>query len=120
MSICTEGVLVYLDDILIYTNMIEEHTWLVCKVLQKLLHAKLFEKLSKCEFRQTELDYLGYQFSWDAVEMDPKKVRAVLEWQAPGTRKQLQSLQISIGNLFYPLLRWHYPSQAFFIPRILG
>lgn len=45
-----QGVLVYLDDILIYTKTMEEHTQLVRQVLEKLLVAKLYIKLSKCEF----------------------------------------------------------------------
>lgn len=55
------GVLVY--NILIYTTTIAEHTWLVWQVLQKLLVENLYMKLSKCKFRQTQLDYLGYRIS---------------------------------------------------------
>ncbi|XP_039197259.1 malonyl-CoA-acyl carrier protein transacylase, mitochondrial isoform X1 [Crotalus tigris] len=73
------GVLVYLDDILIYTTTLEEHVHLVRQVLRKLLDACLFVKLSKCEFHRARLDYLGYRISGDGVEMDPHKVRAVLE-----------------------------------------
>lgn len=93
------GVLVYLDDILIYTNTMEEHTHLVRQVLKKLLKAKLFVKLLKCEFHHTKLDYLGYRISQDGVKMDPKKVKAVLEWQAPGKRKQLQSF-LGFANFY--------------------
>lgn len=54
-----QGVLVYLDDILIYTKTMEEHINLVHQALMKLLTAKLYVKISKCEFHRTELDYLG-------------------------------------------------------------
>lgn len=93
------GVLVYLVDILICTNTMEEHTWLVRRVLQKLLAAKLFIKLSKCEFHRKELDYLGYCISSEGVEKDPRKVKAVLKWQAPKTRKQLQSF-LGFANFY--------------------
>lgn len=83
------GVLVYLEDILIYTQTMEDQTHLVCQVLEKLLAATLFVKLSKCKFHKITIDYLGYQISTRGVEMDPCKVQAVLDWQASWTRKQL-------------------------------
>lgn len=68
------GVLVYLDDILIYTKDMKEHTHLVHQVLQRLLDAKLFIKVSKCKFHKTEIDYLGYWILAKGAEMDPQKV----------------------------------------------
>ncbi|XP_013918991.1 PREDICTED: symplekin [Thamnophis sirtalis] len=67
------GVLIYLDDILIFSETLEEHVKLVQKVLKKVLAAKLYAKLSKCEFHKTSLDYLGYRISNKGVEMDPGK-----------------------------------------------
>ncbi|XP_039215403.1 uncharacterized protein LOC120315311 [Crotalus tigris] len=93
------GVLVYLDDILIYTTTKDEHINLVRQVLQKLLDAQLYVKLSKCEFHQERLDYLGYRISRHGVEMDPSKVQAVLDWQAPKTRRQLQSF-LGFANFY--------------------
>ncbi|XP_039213407.1 uncharacterized protein LOC120314410 [Crotalus tigris] len=93
------GILVYLDDILIYTTTMEEHVALVRKGLEKLLEAKLYVKLSKCEFHRTRLDYLGYRISVAGVEMDPLKVKAVLDWQAPTTRRQLQSF-LGFANFY--------------------
>lgn len=93
------GVLVYLDDILIYTNTMEEHILLVRKVLEKLLAAKLFIKVSKCEFHRTELDYLGYQILRKGLCMDSKKVAAVMEWQALEMRKQVQNF-LGFANFY--------------------
>lgn len=93
------GVLVYLDNILIYTKTMEEHVHLVRSVLTKLLNARLFVKLSKCEFHRTQLDYLGYHISNKGIEMDPKKVKTVLEWQASTTRRQLQSF-LGFANFY--------------------
>ncbi|KAK9397281.1 hypothetical protein NXF25_020642 [Crotalus adamanteus] len=84
------GVLVYLDDILIYSQTLEEHVQLVRTVLRKLLDANLYCKLLKCEFHKTRIDYLGFRVSAIGIEMDPSKVHSVLEWQAPRTRHQLQ------------------------------
>ncbi|XP_058041925.1 uncharacterized protein LOC131199783 [Ahaetulla prasina] len=94
-----KGVLVYLDDILIYTETMEEHIKLVRAVLKKLLSAELYCKLSKCDFHQTKIDYLGYRISADGLEMDPGKVKAVLEWAPPRTRKQLQSF-LGFANFY--------------------
>lgn len=69
----------YLNDILIYTTTMEELTRLVKQVLKNVLVAKLYMKLSKCEFLWTHLDYLGYRISNTGVEMDPYKVQAGLE-----------------------------------------
>ncbi|KAK9395798.1 hypothetical protein NXF25_019159 [Crotalus adamanteus] len=93
------GVLVYLDDILIYSKTMEEHIRLVREVLHKLLQAQLFVKLSKCEFHKTRIEYLGYKISASGIEMDPAKVKAVLEWQVPRTRRQLQSF-LGFANFY--------------------
>lgn len=53
-----KGVLVYLDDILIYTETMTEHVKLVLTVLKKLCTAQLYAKHSKCEFHKDKIDYL--------------------------------------------------------------
>lgn len=80
------------DDILIYTQTLDEHVHLVRQVLGKLLAVDLCIKLSKCEFHKTQLDYLGFRTSLEGMKKDPSKGKAVLGWQAPKTHKQLQSL----------------------------
>ncbi|XP_054825903.1 uncharacterized protein LOC129323394 [Eublepharis macularius] len=60
---------------------------------------KLPIKLSKCEFHKKELDYLGYRISEQGLKMDPAKVKAVEDWQAPTTRKQLQSF-LGFANFY--------------------
>lgn len=67
-------VLVYMNDILIYTETMEEHVRLVRVVLEKLQAAQLYAKLSKCEFHKTKLDYVGYHIYHKRVEMEPEKV----------------------------------------------
>lgn len=52
-------------------------------MLKKLLDAKLYATLSKCEFHKTSLDYLGYRVSCNGVEVDLGKVKSILDWQAP-------------------------------------
>lgn len=86
-----KGVLAYLEDMLIYTETKAEHVKLVRAVLQKLRAAKLYAKLSKCEFH--------YCISPEGIKMDPEKVRAMLEWVLPHTRKQLQSF-LGFANVY--------------------
>lgn len=69
----------YLDDILVYTDTMEEHVKLVQVVLKKLHKAQLYANLSKHEFHKTKLDYLGYWLSQEGVEMDPENICAILE-----------------------------------------
>ncbi|XP_015282283.1 PREDICTED: RNA-directed DNA polymerase homolog, partial [Gekko japonicus] len=67
------GVLVYLDDILLYSPNLPSHVKLVREVLNTLHKHKLFAKLSKCEFHKTHIDFLGYHISSAGLEMDPGK-----------------------------------------------
>lgn len=74
-----KGMLVYIDDLLIYTETMAEHVKLVRVGLKKLRAAQLCAKLSKCEFHQSKIQYLGYHISHEGIEMDPEKVKVVLE-----------------------------------------
>ncbi|XP_048338343.1 uncharacterized protein LOC125424948 [Sphaerodactylus townsendi] len=94
-----KGVVVYLDDVLIYSQNLEEHEQLVRSVLQRLLDHSLYAKLSKCCFHQSSIDYLGYRISPEGLEMDPAKVAAVVDWPAPTTRKELQSF-LGFANFY--------------------
>jgi hypothetical protein len=69
----------YLNDILIYSKTREEHEEHVCKVLQRLREAGLYAKLSKCEFFVTKTKFLSLIVGRDRFEMDPEKVRTILE-----------------------------------------
>ena len=91
-ELINEGkVLVYLDDILIFTKDLDEHRRLVKRVLAKLEEHKLFLKPEKCDFEKTEVEYLGVIISEDSVRMDPVKVKGIMEWPEPKTVKEVQS-----------------------------
>ena len=91
----------YLDDILIYSETLEEHQAHVKKVLEALSKVGLHLKPEKCEFHKMEVKYLGLMISADGVKMDPKKVRAVVEW---GSTKNLHDLHAFLG--FSNFYRW--------------
>jgi len=77
-NLMAEGiVVVYLDDILIFTKMEEEHAQAVRRVLQVLKENKLFLRLEKCEFYKQRIKYLGLVISENKVSMDPVKVAEV-------------------------------------------
>ena len=70
----TGKVLVYIDDILIFTNNLDKHRKLVCQVLSILSANKLYLKPEKCEFEKQQIEFLGLIVSKGKVEMDPIKV----------------------------------------------
>ena len=91
-TIIVEGiVVVYLDNILIFTKMEEEHERAVQRVLEILAEHKLFLRPEKCEFYQKQIEYLGLVISENKVAMDPVKVARVHEWPAPENRTDVQA-----------------------------
>lgn len=84
-------VIVYLDNILIFTNSIEEHRTITRKVLQILKDNNLFLKPEKCKFEKTKIEYLGMVISYNHVAMDPVKVAGVKEWPKPTKVKEVQA-----------------------------
>jgi hypothetical protein len=84
-------VVAYLDDILVYSETLEDHIQHVKKVLEKLRIAKLLLKPEKCEFHKEELKFLGYIVGRHGIRMDPAKVEAVLSWPTPKTVKEVQA-----------------------------
>ncbi|CEL52812.1 hypothetical protein RSOLAG1IB_11157 [Rhizoctonia solani AG-1 IB] len=85
------SVIIYLDDILIFSRNLEEHKAHVKEVLQRLMNMQLFCKGSKCKFHQTTMEYLGIIVSDKGFSLDKLKIQAVQEWPTPTTVKQVQS-----------------------------
>ena len=80
-TLIAEGiVVVYLDDILIFTKTEEEHEWVVWRVLEVLTEHKLFLHLEKCEFYRKQIEYLRLVILENKVEMDSVKVAGVHDW----------------------------------------
>jgi len=71
-------VIVYLDDILIFSKTWEEHLNHVKKTLDVLKREKLYVKLSKCEFRKTSFNYLGHIVGGHKLNIDPSKVAVIV------------------------------------------
>ena len=73
-------VLVFLDDILIYSRTKEEHLRHIKAVLDRLRSEKFFGRLPKCDFFRTEVEYLGFDVGKDGIKPSLSKVKAILDW----------------------------------------
>ena len=79
----------YLDDIIIFSKMPEEHIKRLRGVFEKQSAAELRLKPSKCEFFKSQITYLGHIVSKDGIETDPKKFTAIKEWPVPKTMTEV-------------------------------
>ncbi|GBG74574.1 hypothetical protein CBR_g18983 [Chara braunii] len=90
-DILEEYILVYLDDILVYSRTLEYHIRHLRDVLQRLRKHGFYAKLSKCRFAQRKVDFLGHHVSDQGLHMDDAKITAIAEWPVPTSAKQLRS-----------------------------
>jgi hypothetical protein len=99
-------VLVFFDDILIYSKSWEDHLQHVDKVLQLLKEQQLYAKPSKCFFGVKEVEYLGHIVSHEGVKVDPNKIKAMRDWTIPKTLKNLREFLGLTG--YYRKFVWNY------------
>eukprot|EP01116_Phalansterium_solitarium_P002845 TRINITY_DN1315_c0_g1_i11.p1 TRINITY_DN1315_c0_g1~~TRINITY_DN1315_c0_g1_i11.p1 ORF type:complete len:1297 (+),score=256.42 TRINITY_DN1315_c0_g1_i11:351-3893(+) len=92
-------VLIYLDDVLIFSATIEEHERHVQMVLQRLRDHKLFAKLSKCEFFRDSVEFLGHRVAADSILPMHGKVCAVTEWPVPRNVNELRGF-LGLANYY--------------------
>uniref|UniRef100_A0A3P9MIP6 Gypsy retrotransposon integrase-like protein 1 n=1 Tax=Oryzias latipes TaxID=8090 RepID=A0A3P9MIP6_ORYLA len=83
--------LVYLDDILVYSPTFDGHLTRLQTVFQRLRETGLKVKVEKCNFLQSSVRFLGHQISADGIGTDPDKVAAVKQWPVPASVKELRS-----------------------------
>ncbi|WMV25700.1 hypothetical protein MTR67_019085 [Solanum verrucosum] len=84
-------VVVFIDDILIYSHSVEEHMGHLRVVLQRLREEKLYAKYEKCEFWLKEVAFLGHVVSGDGIKVDPKKTDVIRNWPRPLTPSDIRS-----------------------------
>ena len=79
----------YLDNILVYSKNRKDHKNYIQEVLRRLIKAGLYIDIKKCEFFTTKIKYLGIIITLGGMEMDPKKVRAIIDQKPLVTKRQL-------------------------------
>jgi hypothetical protein len=82
--------LVFFDDILIYSKSWEDHVRHVDKVLQLLKEKQLYAKPYKCFFGVKEVEYLGHIVSHEGVKLEPNNIKAMMNWPIPKTLRILE------------------------------
>ncbi len=97
-------VIVYMDDILVYSDSLETHISHVRAVFQRLISHQLYAKTEKCEFLQTSTMFLGYVIRHEGVAMDDHKGQAVLNWPKPMTVKEMQRF-LGFANFYRCFIR---------------
>ena len=85
-------VIVFIDDILIYSKNEEDHAKHLRVVLQRLWDHHLYAKFSKCEFWLDSVKFLGHTISSEGISIDPSKVQEVMDWKPPTSVHQIRSL----------------------------
>ncbi|EJF55503.1 marY1-like reverse transcriptase, partial [Dichomitus squalens LYAD-421 SS1] len=98
-EIATGHTVVYIDDILIFTDDPTLHRQLVERVLKKLRDNDLFVKPEKCKFEQPSVHFLGLVVSKDSISMDESKVQGVKEWPTPTKVKHVQAF-LRLANFY--------------------
>ncbi|WRX14200.1 Reverse transcriptase domain - like 10 [Theobroma cacao] len=90
-------VIVFIDDILVYSKNDDEHAVHLRIVLQTLCERQLYAKFSKCEFWLKEVVFLGHEVSGAGIYVDPKKIEAILQWEQPGMVTEIRSFLGLVG-----------------------
>ena len=83
--------IVYLDDVVIYSDSLEQHKQDIRNSINSIYQSEMRLKPTKCEFHQTETEYLGFMISQEGIKVDPVKTKAIRTWASPTQKKETQS-----------------------------
>ena len=90
-------VVVFIDDILVYSKDREDHDMHLWVVLETLRKEQLYAKMSKCEFWLKEVSFLGHIVSKEGIRVDPRKIEVILEWKSPRSVIEVRSFLGLVG-----------------------
>jgi hypothetical protein len=91
MEFLDKFIVVFIDDILVYSKSEKEHATHLKLVLETLREHQLYAKFSNCEFWLKEVGFLGHVLYAGGVSVDPKKIKSVMDWEAPTTQTEVRS-----------------------------
>ena len=86
--------IVFIEDIMVYSRSEEEHAMHLGYVLQTLREHQLYAKFSKCEFWLDQVAFLGHVVSKDGIQVDPQKIEVVIDWPRPTTVTEVRSFWV--------------------------
>jgi hypothetical protein len=110
-------IIVFIDDIIVFSKTMEEHEEHLRLVLEKLRSNQLYAKFSKCKFWLTEVAFLEHVISAGGVSVDPGKVKDVLNWMPPAAVSEIRSFLGLVG--YYPRLIKYFSKIAKPITKLL-
>ena len=99
-------VIIYLDDILIYSDNEQQHEEHLRLVLDILCKHKLFVKISKCDFFKSSIDFLGHIISTKGISVDPKKIETIKSWPIPSNVSDVRSF-LGLANYYRKFVKDH-------------
>ena len=99
-----KGVIVFLDDMLIYSTMVEEHFELLEKIFAHLNKCEFYWKLKKCSFLQWTTAFLGFDITPEWLQISDAKVKSLKEWPNPTTIQQVQ-LFLGFVHFFHKFIK---------------
>lgn len=91
--------LIYLDDLIVFSRSAEEHEVHLRQVLSRLREHRLYAKAKKCEFNMKELPFLGHIVGRDGIKVDPRKTAAIQAWPVPKGQSEVRSF-LGLANYF--------------------
>jgi hypothetical protein len=97
-------VVVFIDDILIFSKTEEEHEKHLRMVLEKLRSNQLYAKFNKCEFWLTEVTFLRHVISAGGISVDPSKVKDVLNWMPPMNASEIRSF-VGLAGYYHRFIK---------------
>jgi len=108
-----EFVMTYLDNIIIYSDSEEEHEKHIKWVLKKLHNKNIPIAIEKCKFHTKKTDFVGFIIKPGQISMDPKKIKAIVNWQDPESVTGLRSF-LGFCNYYRKFIRnWSHKTEPF-------
>ena len=99
-------VMAYIDDIVIATETVEDHTVRLREVFECLREAGFKMTVAKCDFMKSEIKYLGRVVSAEGIKPDPKAVAKLRDWEIPRNKTEMQSF-LGFANYYCEIILWH-------------